>query len=219
MGYGKRGKANFVEASRREFEKWFCEVIIAGAMRCLPVSLLALLVASSIGAPASSPEESCAAGSPEESCTTAVAPIENTASASAAAPAEYDDQTIAEMHAQDAEYRRLEAAKGFDASSEARALRALMADAAAAEACRAKLGPKRWDALMGTWLPISSSSDEALGSVVGRVVEDLDAPHLKPAGIHERLRGGVDLACYGVATLMANVKTALRSWSPYVSSM
>jgi hypothetical protein len=177
----------------------------------LPVSLLSLLLASSIGAPAGSSEESCAAGSPEGSCTTqAVPPVGNTA----AAPAEYelyDDQTIAEMHAQDAEYRRLEAAKGFDASVEARALRALMADAGAAEVCRAKLGSKRWDALMGNWLPISSSSDEALGSVVGRVVEDLDAPHLKPAGIHERLRGGVDLACYGVATLMANVKTALRT--------
>ena len=176
-------------------------------MRCLPVTLLSLLLASSIGAPAGSSEESCAAGSPEGSCTTqAVPPVENTARHEL-----YDDQTIAEMHAQDAEYRRLEAAKGFDASVEARALRALMADAGAAEVCRAKLGSKRWDALMGNWLPISSSSDEALGSVVGRVVEDLDAPHLKPAGIHERLRGGVDLACYGVATLMANVKTALRT--------
>jgi hypothetical protein len=47
--------------------------------------------------------------------------------------------------------------------------------------------------------------DAALGEVVIGVMDELDAAHLRPTGIAARLADGVDAACHGVLTLLANI--------------
>jgi hypothetical protein len=42
---------------------------------------------------------------------------------------------------------------------------------------------------------------------VEKVVTDLEALHLKPTGILGRLEGGLDAACYGLATLVSGLPT------------
>ena len=44
-----------------------------------------------------------------------------------------------------------------------------------------------------------------LGAAVGSVIESLAADNLRPDGMLERLRDGVDAASFGVATLLGNL--------------
>ena len=69
---------------------------------------------------------------------------------------------------------------------------------------RAKLGA-RFEACAATVEAWRSRDD--LGAAVGSVVENLAADHLRPCGMLERLRGGVDAASYGVATLLSNMES------------
>jgi hypothetical protein len=48
----------------------------------------------------------------------------------------------------------------------------------------------------------------ALGLAIQGVVDALDAVHLKPTSILQRLRDGVGAACFGVATLIQNLPEA-----------
>jgi hypothetical protein len=56
-------------------------------------------------------------------------------------------------------------------------------------------------ATLETW-----RSRDDLGTAIEKVVDDLAADHLRPAGMLERLRAGVDAASFGVATLLCNLK-------------
>ena len=69
---------------------------------------------------------------------------------------------------------------------------------------RAKLGA-RFEACAATVEAWRSRED--LGAAVGSVVEALAADHLRPDGMLERLRAGVDAASYGVATLLSNMES------------
>lgn len=111
----------------------------------------------------------------------------------------------------DTAFRAREGAVAFDGAAEAAALAALFADAAACQRCQAQLGP-RWAPLEAKWQAWSAAprsgepgAADPLGTAIQRVVEDLDAVHLKPTGISHRLAAGVDAACYGLATLMGRL--------------
>jgi hypothetical protein len=41
---------------------------------------------------------------------------------------------------------------------------------------------------------------------VAAVIDELDAAHLRPTGIEQRLKSGVDAACHGITTLLTNFK-------------
>jgi hypothetical protein len=45
------------------------------------------------------------------------------------------------------------------------------------------------------------------------VVDKLEAPHLKPSGIEQRLLSGVDSACFGLFTLTTWLKQASEASS------
>ena len=51
----------------------------------------------------------------------------------------------------------------------------------------------------------SVSAAEHLGTAIETVVNDLDAPHLKPSGIEERLVGGLDASIFGLLTLVCKL--------------
>ena len=77
------------------------------------------------------------------------------------------------------------------------------ADDAVAAVVRAKLGA-RFEACTAKVEAWRDRQD--LGAAIGKVVDDLAADHLRPDGMLERLRGGVDAASFGVATLLCNLK-------------
>ena len=105
-------------------------------------------------------------------------------------------------------FRTEEAAKPVDPLTEAAALRALFSTEALAATCSRKLGG-RWGACLTTWARLEPLGDAHLGAQVLAVADDLEAPHLRAGGIHERLQSGVDAACFGLATLLSNMAVKL----------
>lgn len=119
-----------------------------------------------------------------------------------------DGRTLADVAAQDVAWREAAASAGVVPLEEAKSLRGLMAcstSGGVCERCKATVGP-RWTAAQEAWSRAEKLPDEQLGTAVEAVVQDLDAAHLLPSSIAERLRGGVDAACHGLATLLANIK-------------
>ena len=103
------------------------------------------------------------------------------------------NDVLADNAAFDAETR----AKPFVPADQAAALLEIFDDDAVCAVVRAKLG-SRFEA----W-----RSRDDLGAAILQVVDALAADHLRPCGMLERLRGGVDAASYGVATLLSNMES------------
>lgn len=121
--------------------------------------------------------------------------------------ADEEVRTIAAVQEEDAAFRAAAAAIPFDGDAEMKALRNIFdgeSSAAAKTACLAlghqeKMGVARriWD----SW-----RDDPTCGEAVQRVVTYLDAEHLRPTSIEQRLIAGVQPACLSVFTLMQNLK-------------
>ena len=88
-------------------------------------------------------------------------------------------------------------------ADQAAALLQIFDDDAVCAIVRAKLGSRfeTCSATLETW-----RDRQDLGAAIGKVVDALAADHLRPDGMLERLRGGVDAASFGVATLLCNLK-------------
>ena len=56
------------------------------------------------------------------------------------------------------------------------------------------------------WEPWRNRPTPELAAAVQKVVTDLDAEHLRPTGIEERLIAGVQPACHGLFTLLQNMQ-------------
>ena len=89
-------------------------------------------------------------------------------------------------------------------ADQAAALLEIFDDDAVCAVVRAKHGA-RFEACAATVEAWRSRDD--LGAAVEPVVENLAADHLRPDGMLERVRGGVDAASFGVATLLANLES------------
>ena len=121
-------------------------------------------------------------------------------------PAEAE-RTIDDVQREDAVFRADAAeAPPLDPTTEGAALKAMLRDATTCARCSAVVTADRWDGTCEVRARCEGLSDQELGERVAGVIEALDAPHLRPTGIAERLRGGVDAACHGIATLLANIK-------------
>ena len=68
------------------------------------------------------------------------------------------------------------------------------------EVCKSKLAG-RWEDIK-----IKFESRQWTGADINKVIEMLEAPHLKPTGMLERLQDGVEAAAFGVATLVNNLE-------------
>ena len=93
----------------------------------------------------------------------------------------------------------------FAPAAEAAALRAIFSDAALMTTCASVLG-QRWQATQDKWDGggWAGAPDEQLGTAIQTVVTELDAAHLLPSGIRERLQEGTSAACYGLPTLLGH---------------
>jgi hypothetical protein len=61
-------------------------------------------------------------------------------------------------------------------------------------------------AAISAYRSIPSHEPEHLGAKVKAVVVKMNAPHLQPSSIEERIKDGVNPACWGIFTLMSNME-------------
>jgi hypothetical protein len=116
-------------------------------------------------------------------------------------------RTIEDVQNDDAAYRAREAeGPAVVPEVEGAELKRLLADARVCERCVSVAGDVRWSGCAEARRRASELSNEALGTSVEAVMRDLDAAHLRPTGIRRRLDDGVDAACHGLVTLLANLR-------------
>eukprot|EP00040_Diaphanoeca_grandis_P000007 m.14124 g.14124 ORF g.14124 m.14124 type:complete len:169 (-) comp10008_c0_seq1:46-552(-) len=60
----------------------------------------------------------------------------------------------------------------------------------------------KWIEIENNWRKLSTLSDTELGANMSKVIEEMDAPHLKPASMFERMQAGNSGVCYGLHTLL-----------------
>ena len=114
-------------------------------------------------------------------------------------------RTIEDVQSEDAAFRAAEAtAPPMDPAEEGAALKGMLSDAGTCDRC-GRVAAARWVSCESVADDARAMGDEELGVKIGRVVEDLDAPHLRPTSIRKRLDDGVDAACHGVVTLLCNL--------------
>ena len=114
-------------------------------------------------------------------------------------------RTIADVQREDAEFLAAASQQTFDEAAELAALQSLMSGDArgkAEAACAALNQSPKWAEAQDAW---SRLKKDNLALSVRKVVEDLEAPHLKPTGIASRLENGVHATCFGLFTLLQNL--------------
>ena len=117
-------------------------------------------------------------------------------------------RTFADVAREDAEFREAASEEAFDVAMEASALHSLFegpSSAALAEACTALNTTAKLAEARSLYLTWSDVHRPKLGAAVHAVIDELDAPHLKPSGIEQRLQNGVAASCFGVFQLMNNL--------------
>ena len=133
--------------------------------------------------------------------------------ADADAPAdEAPVRTITDVQRENAEWVANAEKEVFDESVEAAALTSMFAGdsvAAVQQACSTLNQSPKWDEAQRIWsTALEGQTSEQLGKAVRSVVDELEAPHLKPSGIQSRLLGGVPAACFGLFTLLQSMNQA-----------
>jgi hypothetical protein len=73
-------------------------------------------------------------------------------------------------------------------------------------ACCSLLSKEQWDRALQVHSRWNEAGLEATGREVARVIDELDAPHLKPTGIMERIKAGNAPACHGLVRLLSLMK-------------
>ena len=114
-------------------------------------------------------------------------------------------RTIADVQREDAEFFAAASQESFDEAAEAAALKNLMSGTKAEAACSALNQSSKWTEAQQIWSTLGLKDDQALGASVRKVVESLEAPHLKPTGIASRLDNGVNATCFGLFSLLQNL--------------
>ena len=112
--------------------------------------------------------------------------------------------------AADAEYHAVEAAKGIDERQEEAALRSLFEGPSTGlleAACQTLPASVSWSlaSMREAWRRLETD-ERSVGARVRAVIETLDAPHLRPSSIEERLKNGTTAACFGCVSLFNNLR-------------
>ena len=124
-----------------------------------------------------------------------------------------------EVAADDAAFRTAAAATQFDGEQEAQALHSIM-DGDSRTPCRTAciaLGKESTlTSMRAIWEPWRARSHSELAEAVHQVVNDLDAQHLRPTGIEQRLIANADAcACVRVcACARARVRVRVYASAP-----
>ena len=117
-----------------------------------------------------------------------------------------EERFINDVMNDNAEFDHHAGSQPFVPDDQAAALLQIFDDPAVRSVLQDKLGARFEPcvAKLETW----RSQTPALGAAIGTVVVELSADHLRPAGMLQRLRDGVEAASFGVATLLTNLPAA-----------
>ncbi len=110
----------------------------------------------------------------------------------------------------DAAFRATTKSQAFDTVLEGSALLDMMQGSKremVEKACSGTLTKDRWEQCKEQYKAWHSAGMQATGAAIKAIVEDLEADHLRPTGIQQRLSGGNCAACHGLASLMSHLKT------------
>ena len=116
------------------------------------------------------------------------------------------EQTLSDVQQDEAAFREA-ASSPFSGEAEVQSLRAIFdgeASAATRTACLALGHQEKLVAARKIWEPWRD--DPTLGEAIRKVVTDLDAEHLRPTSIEQRLIAGVQSAILGLFTLLQNLR-------------
>ena len=111
--------------------------------------------------------------------------------------------------ADDGAFRAAAAAQVFDGETEVQALRNIMDGSTSAATRTAALALGHEQKLVAArtrWELWKGKPNASVADAVQKVVTDLDADHLRPSGIEQRLIAGVQPACLGLVTLLQNMQ-------------
>ena len=116
-------------------------------------------------------------------------------------------RTFDDVAKEDAAFQAAARSEAFDAAAEGAALQRLFDGSSATlltDACASLNSAPRLEKARLRWLHWKAKSPAAIGAVVESIVDELDAPHLKPSGIEQRLQSGVKASSFGLLGLMDN---------------
>ncbi len=125
---------------------------------------------------------------------------------SAGADGESEERFINDVMNDNAEFDHHAGSQPFVPDDQAAALLRIFDDPALRVVLQEKLGA-RFEPCAAKLEPWRKQTPE-LGAAIGKVVVDLAADHLRPDGMLQRLRDGVEAASFGVATLLTNLPAA-----------
>merc|ERR1712166_535660 len=121
-----------------------------------------------------------------------------------------EEQSMGELFAANNEYQLAEQLLPPPVPlDQAQALSGLFADADACKLCETTLGARWQNVCLSKWELLKPAGDEVVGEQIVRVAEELGTPvatHLLPTTIHQKLKEGFAPTCYGLATLLDNMK-------------
>jgi hypothetical protein len=126
--------------------------------------------------------------------------------AQAAEAGDSEQRFINDVMNDNAEFDHHAGSQPFVPDDQAAALLQIFDDPAVRSVLQDKLGARfePCAAKLETW----RSQTPALGAAIGTVVVELAADHLRPTGMLQRLRDGVEAASFGVGTLLTNLPAA-----------
>lgn len=116
--------------------------------------------------------------------------------------------SFAEVATKDAEYRykAKHSMSKASVSEEATFLGSLFTSTKYCSMCKQKLGVDQWSRLTKQYNDFAEKkTNDEVGIAIIQVVENLDAEHLRPSSICNRLETGVELACFGIRPLIENI--------------
>jgi hypothetical protein len=115
--------------------------------------------------------------------------------------------TFEQVAEADAAFYNSNKAQEFDANAESSALVTCLESADVSSICMG-VNQTRWQQCKTVWLTEVKTEDSAeLGAHLKSIVEELDAPHLRPTSILSRIQGGVNPACHSLFALMDHLKS------------
>lgn len=68
--------------------------------------------------------------------------------------------------------------------------------------CFAPEPEPKWEVLQKNWASVAALDDATLDAAAEKVVDELDAPHLRPIGILERANEGIAPSMHGLRNLL-----------------
>ena len=125
-----------------------------------------------------------------------------------------EENSLEKVMEMDAAFKAAAKSQQLDTIAEGKALLDMMGSQGAHQemvdkACKSTLSQERWEQCKENHKAWERAGVEATGVAIKAVIEDLDADHLRPTTIYQRLASGNCAPCHGLASLMVHLQSRL----------